>query len=345
MACLNTGALQITKVFSKSDYPNTKEIMKTPILSICIPTYNRAIYLEEILISIISQRRFQETNDVEIVISDNCSEDNTTEVCEKYIEKYSGKIRYYRNDENIHDANFEKVLSYGNGVFLKLNNDTLKHYENTLDLIIRVLIQNNIDKNIIFFTNGYLNFSTEILCENLNSFVKNASYWTTWIGSFGIWKEDFDKLENFSRNSKNQLVQTDVLLRQISSGKSALVVNIILFEGIKPKSKGGYNFFKVFVIHYLDLLEEYKKKKLLSRTTLFNEKTKLMRYFIIPWVSVLTSNQTGYSFDMKGMFSVIFKKFRFHPILYIGVLIFLIKKIQSSLKTIPLVQLNSSKLK
>lgn len=45
---------------------------KKPLLSICIPTYNRAEYLEKSLESIIRQSEFH-SDDVDVVISDNCS--------------------------------------------------------------------------------------------------------------------------------------------------------------------------------------------------------------------------------------------------------------------------------
>ncbi len=115
---------------------------KNIILSICIPTFNRAEYLENTLQSIVSQKKFIETDEVEIVIYDNCSEDNTEEIALKFCAIYGDKVRYYRNSENIIDANFEKVLSYGNSVFLKLNNDTLMHLSNSLDKIIDVVNRN-----------------------------------------------------------------------------------------------------------------------------------------------------------------------------------------------------------
>ena len=55
-----------------------------PVLSICIPTYNRAKILDETLFNLTNESVFQETNDVEIVISNNNSPDNTEEVCQKY---------------------------------------------------------------------------------------------------------------------------------------------------------------------------------------------------------------------------------------------------------------------
>ena len=48
--------------------------MNKPLLSICIPTYNRSYYLKECLDCIVCQFRDKEVCDqVEIVISDNAS--------------------------------------------------------------------------------------------------------------------------------------------------------------------------------------------------------------------------------------------------------------------------------
>lgn len=60
---------------------------KQPLLSICIPTYNRSTYLEEALCNIINDTSF--SDDIEIIISDNASTDNTQEIVSKYIKHYS----------------------------------------------------------------------------------------------------------------------------------------------------------------------------------------------------------------------------------------------------------------
>ena len=119
------------------------------ILSICIPTFNRSDYLESTILSIVNQARFQQTSDVEIIISDNFSNDDTSKISLGFVEKYGEKVRYYRNDKNIADANFEKVLSYGKGLFLKLNNDTLKHQDGSLDNLLQTITENK--ESIVFF--------------------------------------------------------------------------------------------------------------------------------------------------------------------------------------------------
>lgn len=70
-----------------------------PLLSICIPTYNREKYLKECLDSIINQDGF-EKNKIEIVISDNASQDKTQELAERYQKQYKN-IKYFKNNKNI----------------------------------------------------------------------------------------------------------------------------------------------------------------------------------------------------------------------------------------------------
>ena len=71
--------------------------MKT-ILSLCIPTYNRAELLRSALLSVVPQLT-ECGYEVEIVVSDNCSPDNTKEVVE-WAQQF-GPIRYHRNADNI----------------------------------------------------------------------------------------------------------------------------------------------------------------------------------------------------------------------------------------------------
>jgi len=74
---------------------------KEPLLSICIPTYNREKYLKRLLDSIVCQKEFTDTDDVEIVVDDGPSTDNTETMVKDYIKKYWNKIKYYRNPVRI----------------------------------------------------------------------------------------------------------------------------------------------------------------------------------------------------------------------------------------------------
>jgi len=70
----------------------------TPLLSICIPTYNRAELLRSALLSLMAEVREYE-GVVELVVSDNCSTDETAQVVEWA--RRLGPVRYHRNEENV----------------------------------------------------------------------------------------------------------------------------------------------------------------------------------------------------------------------------------------------------
>lgn len=67
-------------------------------LSICIPTYNRARFLKECLESLVPQ--VKDKDNVEIVICDNNSSDNTKDVVEGF-QKICKNIRYFKNPQNL----------------------------------------------------------------------------------------------------------------------------------------------------------------------------------------------------------------------------------------------------
>ena len=94
---------------------------KEPLLSICIPTYNREKYLKRLLDSIVCQKEFIDTDDVEIVVDDGPSSDNTETMVKEYIKKYGHKIKYYRNPVRIWMCPaFLEALNFWNWKYLKL---------------------------------------------------------------------------------------------------------------------------------------------------------------------------------------------------------------------------------
>lgn len=82
-------------------------------LSICIPTYNRGDFIAETIQSIIDQA----TNEIEIVISDNASVDNTKELVAEF-QAIFPNITYFRWSENMGaDRNFLKVIELASGTY------------------------------------------------------------------------------------------------------------------------------------------------------------------------------------------------------------------------------------
>jgi glycosyltransferase involved in cell wall biosynthesis len=94
--------------------------MTSPILSICIPTFNRAQLLDACLNSIIEEAKGNEK--LEICVSDNASRDNTVHVLEKY--KHIENFSHFSNEFNIGiPRNFMNVVSMAKGKFIWLVGD------------------------------------------------------------------------------------------------------------------------------------------------------------------------------------------------------------------------------
>jgi acetyltransferase-like isoleucine patch superfamily enzyme len=285
-----------------------------PVLSICIPTYNRSCYLEQTLNKIVNQKIFLNTDEVEIVISDNNSIDSTQRLAESYLKRFPDKIVYSRNETNINDLNFEKAISLSHGVFAKLYNDNLIMKKGSLAKIVDIVKENITSKPVIFFLNNSTKIKSD-KCKNLDEFIGNVSYFSTWIGGFGIWREDYDKLKDFSRCSKLQLSQVDVLFRVLANGKKAVIVNDALFDGVPVRKKSGYNIAEVFGKNYLSICNIFLQSGHLSKKVLEKEKKALLLKHIIPFYFDF-HNQ--YNFNKTGYFKFLNENYKFNIYFYLS---------------------------
>ncbi len=93
--------------------------MNLPLVSIGVPTFNRAELLTKCLSTLLSQ----DYPNFEIIISDNASTDNTPSICNKLQNEYFN-LRYFRTTSTIPAMkNFERVLSLSKGEYFMWASD------------------------------------------------------------------------------------------------------------------------------------------------------------------------------------------------------------------------------
>jgi len=92
--------------------PNTYHL--TPKISVCIPTYNRAHYLPEAVQSVLAQAY----ENLEIVIVDDGSTDNTAEVVRSMIDTYGDKIRYFIKENSGIPQTRNRLLAEAKGEYI-----------------------------------------------------------------------------------------------------------------------------------------------------------------------------------------------------------------------------------
>lgn len=89
---------------------------RTPLVSVCIPTYNYGRFIADCINSVLEQT----ISEWEIVICDDQSTDNTKEIVSRYA-KNDPRIRYYCNPVRLGmNANIKRAADLGMGKYLKI---------------------------------------------------------------------------------------------------------------------------------------------------------------------------------------------------------------------------------
>jgi glycosyltransferase involved in cell wall biosynthesis len=107
--------LSVATIHPLSDAPKNLRIMtqNQPLVSIGLPIYNAEQSLRRALDTLLAQ----DYPNIQLIISDNASTDDTWAICQQY-EAQDSRIRLYRSPTNIGaNGNFERVFSLATGEF------------------------------------------------------------------------------------------------------------------------------------------------------------------------------------------------------------------------------------
>ena len=226
----------------------------SPLVSICIPTYNRSRYLKQSIERYIKQPEFL-SGKVELVISDNASTDDTEQMVREYTSRYPN-IRYFKNPENIRDRNFPLALSRGRGKLHFIHNDTLMADKDHLKVLCYLAEKYQDTKpQIILRSEG--NHLEEKVCNGPNELLQEVSYFITWLGGFSLWHEECQGLEKDTDDCDLLLWQVRKIC-DMATSKSSIVVKRGFCYVPELKSKDvSYGLFQVFHENFLSILRRY----------------------------------------------------------------------------------------
>lgn len=167
--------------------------MSKPTLSICIPTYNRSETLKRLIDSIVNQYWFNHGVEIEIVINDGPSIDNTKELVGEYQKKYEN-IRYFRNTKAIGmlPAILE-AISFSNGEYTRLfwSDDFMQN--NALEIMLDII---KLQRSKIILSNRIL-FNQDADYNTANTSTKKYISFE-WFSDFLIylWLNEKNEFEN-----------------------------------------------------------------------------------------------------------------------------------------------------
>lgn len=196
------------------------------LISVCIPHYNRSRYLLAVLDSI----RVQDYPEVEVIISDDCSTDDSAEVIPKYIASIQGstqvRFNYIRQPKNLgYDGNLRAALGAGQGKYLfVLGNDDALPENDTLSKLAGILAQLNYPD--VAFTNFHISGapnaverrarSTAVVGSGPEVAVKTFRSFS-FVGGFVIKRAAFQQ-HNTGKYDGSVYVQIYLAARTVASG-------------------------------------------------------------------------------------------------------------------------------
>lgn len=105
------------------------------LVSICMPVYNGALFIEEAFESILKQSY----RNVEVIISDDASSDDTLVRCEAFKERSPFPVSIYKHQQQRIGDNWNYCVQHANGGYIKFlfQDDTLE--PTCLELMVNVL--------------------------------------------------------------------------------------------------------------------------------------------------------------------------------------------------------------
>jgi glycosyltransferase involved in cell wall biosynthesis len=191
-------------------------------ISICVPQYNRIQYLLRSL-EIISLQSYE---NIEVIISDDCSTDNTEVLVKNLIPNFKYPIVYHKNEINRgYDYNYRNCIALANGEYaFVIGNDDSINGVNSISKLVEFLIKNKLPDI------GYCNMleestggtiikralSTKIIGSGVDVALKNYSCFS-FVGGLIYKKDTFDKY-NSSKYDGSIYAQMYLGVVMIASG-------------------------------------------------------------------------------------------------------------------------------
>jgi glycosyltransferase involved in cell wall biosynthesis len=279
-------------------------------LSVCIPTFNR----KEILIQNIKHLIKIGNSKIQLVISDNCSTDGTSNYVKKLLcESPSFNIIYSRNQTNLGpDLNFKKALSLATGKYSLLlgDDDFLSN-----DFFLKVLPLLEVDETFsaVFLSQSK---SDTLKVQKFNSsqivsFLKTVGVGITFMSSLIFNTLMVQKTIEKGFCYQPNLIQASMFSNVIISNPcfNSAIIKTNIFGKTGKISATTYNYFDVFVVNlyrfYSGLLLQINQKQ--KTHSLYRKSCSM---FLIKFFVLIKANHIPFFISKNS--KTIMKKYLFY---------------------------------
>ena len=269
-----------------------------PLLTISIPTYNRASYLRRSLEQLWNEIQIIGQDEIEIIVSNNASVDETTNVVGEWTLK-GLKIKYLNNEENVGgDTNIALCFDHADGDYVLILGDDdlfvdggLVHLMNHLrGANFGVVCMRPYGYNVDFRSEYPGKQGTDVVYDSQVNFLNSIGQYITLISSVVINKKILNDLKATSMlGVKLRLIQVELVINAIIRSNYNLYLNRYLIA-CKRNNTGGYDFFEIFVKNLSIILDGYTRYGLLQGSIRALETKMLLTHFPLYIYRLLNSN-------------------------------------------------------
>lgn len=295
-----------------------------PLLTIAIPTYNRSDCLE-LCLEQLSRQLASCDDDVEVIVSDNCSSDDTPAVVTRYA-TLSPQIRYIRNSENIGaENNFIQLFEQSLGTYLLIFGDDDVWLDGALEYLLGILRSDNYGSVYLSAAVFFNDFHQEIKIQGANrhhtvyqdnqAFLERVNVNATFISSNIINKSLLPPQTDIRQFNGTSLVQLGWILPAMVNASKHVFVETPLIAG-KAFNSGGFRFFDVFVSNLNAILSSFKNNGLTLNT--YNAITgKLLTEFYPHRIYTIRSNKETYDDHEENVFKIFHTQYKDNPLFWL----------------------------
>jgi len=248
--------------------------MNNSLLTIAIPTYNRASLLNLCLDSIVDQVR-ECSECIELIVSNNASTDNTRDIVSRYLDIYP-ELRYTENESNRgYDYNAAKCFSLARSKYVWLFSDDDLLLPRAIERIVPMLKHQNLGI-ISLATNFYpCNGTIDIslfpyeplsfeLYDNPKELAREVHFWLTYITGIIVNKQLVSDSVMLSPAAGSELIQLAWVIPALYGKFPSAIVLTPLILG-RALDVLGFKLFDVFGKSYPSVLRKLCRQKILPR--------------------------------------------------------------------------------
>lgn len=287
---------------------------KTPLLSICIPIYNRLKYLDRMLNRFLEDKELFE-NTIHLYISDNCSEEDLETCCKKYAD-LGLKLQYDRNSENIGaDGNFLKCFHAAKGKYLwLLGSDDIPVIGYVYKLLNKL---EGTDYGLVYI--DARKDCPEEITEYIgpNMIMQRISYYITFMSANIINTKSIGSVD-LERYKDTFLIQVPQFISAALSCSKNLYINWHnRFESdTDSANNGGYNFYRIFIVNFFEIIDSFVQEGKLNKETFDAIKKREFKDFISYYNHKLLIKKNNSSLKKDGAYRILWKYYGYRPYAY-----------------------------